>query len=77
MTELIVRFAPGATEDEARSLALSLGATVRRRMRSDPGEVLLLLKMDPKTVADVEARLTAHPKVAAVEPNHGGFQALD
>jgi hypothetical protein len=72
--ELMVTFRPGVSEDAARSVAAAAGATVRRRMRTDgPEEVLLLVKVPTGQLSAVESGLGSHPDVVAVERNHGGF----
>jgi hypothetical protein len=75
--ELIVRFRRGVPEDDARTLAATVGATVRRRMRADHAdEIMLLLRVPPGALAAAEARLQADARVAATERNVGGFGAL-
>lgn len=72
--ELMVTFRGGVSEDSARAVVGAAGATVRRRMRGDgPEEVLLLVKCPVGQLSAVEAGLGSHPDVAAVERNHGGF----
>lgn len=72
--ELIVRFKQGVPENIARAAATSAGATVRRRMRTDfPNEVMLLVRADASSLAAVEAKLKAYPSVLTTEPNGEGF----
>jgi hypothetical protein len=72
--ELMVRFRMGVSEDIARAAVRSAGATVRRRMRTDfPNEVLLLVKVEPGKMGEVEERMKALPSVVSTEQNQGGF----
>ena len=71
--ELIVKFAPGVSEDDARSAAEGAGAKVRRRMRTDSAdEVMLLIKIDGDVDA-VKAKLDGRDDVEHTEVNEGGF----
>ncbi|MBI2375735.1 MAG: hypothetical protein HYV07_17195 [Deltaproteobacteria bacterium] len=67
--EVIVEFVPGTSEDNARKLVTSLGAAVRRRMRSDGGTVLLLVRLDGAT----KEQLARASIVARTEPNDGSY----
>jgi hypothetical protein len=70
--ELIVHFRPGLSEDEARALAESSGAKVRRRMRTDHAdEVMLLLRS--ADVKALKATLDGSKDVLYTELNEGGF----
>ena len=72
--ELMVMFRAGVTEDAARAVVAAAGATVRRRMRTDgPDEVLLLVKVPTGQLSAVESGLGSHPDVLSTERNHGGF----
>lgn len=72
--ELIVEFNKGVSEDDARALAASLGAKVRRRMRTDhEDDVTLLIKVDADQVDTVERSLSAKSSVARTERNLGGY----
>jgi hypothetical protein len=73
MKELIVKFVRGVSEDDARSVAEDAGAKVRRRMRADSeDEVMLLLKIDGD-VNKVKAALDRRDDVEHTEINEGGF----
>jgi hypothetical protein len=75
--ELIVRFARGVDEDDARGVAERAGATVRRRMRGDHAdEVTLLLRLPAEDLRAARASLASDPRVTHVEANDGGFRAL-
>ncbi len=75
-SELIVKFVRGVSEDDARSTAERAGGTVRRRMRGDhDDEVMLLLKIDGD-VASVKAKLDGRDDVVHTEINEGGFGVL-
>lgn len=71
--ELIVAFTAGVDEDTARAAVEAAGGKVRRRMRTDgPDEVMLLVKA-PEGLDALEAAMQGHPKVARTERNQGGF----
>ena len=73
MKELIVKFIRGVSEDDARSAAEDAGAKVRRRMRADAeDEVMLLLKIDGD-LKKVKAALDQRDDVEHTEINEGGF----
>jgi hypothetical protein len=73
MTEFIIAFHPGISEDVGRSIVTSLGGQTRRRMRSDgPDEVQLLARFE----TDPSDALARRSEVAWSEPNHGGFEPL-
>ena len=73
MKELIVKFAAGVSEDDARSAAEEAGAQVRRRMRTDEAEeVMLLLKIDGN-LDKVKAKLEGRDDVEYTEINEGGY----
>lgn len=72
--ELIVKFKSGVSEDDARNTAAGAGATVRRRMRTDgPDEVMLLLRVPEGALDKVEKAMKAHAQVELTERNQGGF----
>jgi hypothetical protein len=71
--ELIVKFVRGVSEDDARSTAEGAGAKVRRRMRSDAeDEVMLLVKIEGD-LDSVKAKLDRHDQVEHTEINEGGY----
>ncbi len=73
MKELIVKFAAGVSEDDARSAAEDAGGKVRRRMRTDEAdEVMLLLKIDGD-LNKVKAKLEGRDDVEYTEINEGGY----
>lgn len=73
--ELIVKFKSGITEAVARAAVKGAGASVRRRMRTDtPNEVMLLVKFDGDAKA-VEAKFKSYPSVLSTEVNQDGFSA--
>jgi hypothetical protein len=74
--ELIVEFKPGVSEDEARDVALDAGAKVRRRMKSDPDKVLLLIKIDAAAFAGTEKKIAGHRLVVRTEHNDPNFEAM-
>lgn len=73
--ELIVKFRRGVAEDDARASIAAAGASVRRRMRSDgEDEVMLLVRVGDRA-GEVKKILGADDRVAETEDNQGGFQA--
>ena len=71
--ELIVKFIRGVSEDDARTAAEGCGAKVRRRMRTDEeDEVMLLVKIDGDLEA-VRSKLDGRDDVEFTEVNEGGF----
>ncbi|MCC7380442.1 MAG: hypothetical protein IT384_01325 [Deltaproteobacteria bacterium] len=75
--ELIVEFVRGVSEDDARAISKRAGASVRRRMRTDHQDlVMLLLKIDAQRFADARAQLDRDQSVARTEPNPKSFSAL-
>jgi hypothetical protein len=71
--EIIVKFKHGISEAVARAAVSGAGATVRRRMRTDtPNEVMLLVKVDGE-VGAVEAKLKKYPSVLSTEINSGDY----
>jgi hypothetical protein len=71
--ELIVKFKHGISEAVARAAVKGAGASVRRRMRTDtPNEVMLLVKFDGE-IKDVEAKFKSYPSVLSTEVNQDGF----
>lgn len=74
ISELIVEFHRGVSEDDARALVLGAGCTVRRRMRSDSlAEVTLLVSVPEAEMSKVESKLQGARDVARTERNAGGF----
>jgi hypothetical protein len=72
--ELIVTFRRGVSEDIARAAVKGAGGSVRRRMRTDyPNEVQLLVRAQPGTLKDLDAKVKALPSVVSTEINQGGF----
>jgi hypothetical protein len=72
--ELIVEFLPGVAEDQARGAAAAAGATVRRKMQSDPDRVILLVKISADQLDAAERSLGQDSRVARTErndPNYG------
>jgi len=66
--EIMVRFAPGAAEDEARRALDGLGA---REVRQLPQVRVRLVKLPPGlTVEAAIERLQRNPNVLSAEPNH-------
>lgn len=75
--ELMVQFERGFAENEARTLMEAAGGRIRRRMRTDhEDEVMLLVKLPRDRVDVVEADLAKHPKVTLVERNSSDYRAL-
>lgn len=72
--ELIVRFKRGVTEDDARARVTRAGGKVRRRMRTDHAdEVMLLVRVEGGEIADLEARIRKDATVDFTEVNQSGF----
>jgi hypothetical protein len=70
--ELIVGFRRGVSEDSARSAVEGAGGKVRRRMRTDhDDEVMLLVKT--KDPAALQKSMQAHADVTHTEINSGDF----
>jgi hypothetical protein len=75
--ELMVGFRRGIAEDAARKVVERAGATVRRRMRTDSAdEVMLLIRVADGALEAVEKALGADPSVARTERNTGGFRPM-
>ncbi len=75
--ELMVQFTRGFSEEDARALLALSGGRIRRRMRTDHADQVMLLLELPKERADaVQGDLKAHPQVTLVERNSGDYQAL-
>lgn len=75
--ELMVQFERGFAEDDAKTLMSAAGGTIRRRMRTDhEDQVMLLVKIPRNRVDAVETDLGKHPSVTLVERNAGGYEAL-
>lgn len=74
--ELIVKFRRGVSEDDARTAAEQAGGKVRRRMRSDhDDEVMLLLRVDGD-LSRVKSALDDRDDVEMTEENKGGYGVL-
>lgn len=73
MTELIVRFRSGVPESMARRSLEDIGGFIRRRMRTDSTEELMLLARFDE---DAEEKVKALPSVAWVERNASGFRPM-
>lgn len=72
--ELIVEFHRGVTEDAARAAIAQVGATVRRKMRTDsPADVTLLVYVPTDRMAEIESKLRGTGDVLRTERNTGGF----
>lgn len=72
--ELMVQFERGFDENDARTLMGAAGGTIRRRMRTDHEDQVMLLVKIPRDRAEVvEGDLGKHPKVTLVERNADGF----
>jgi hypothetical protein len=75
--ELIVSFKRGVSEDDARQAVGRAGAEVRRRMRADHAdEVMLLVKIGTAALESVEEKLKREACVARTERNSGGFRPM-
>lgn len=75
--ELMVQFERGFAESEARTLMGAAGGTIRRRMRTDhDDQVMLLVKIPRDRIDAVETDLGKHPNVTLVERNQGGYGIL-
>lgn len=75
--ELMVKFERGFEEAEARALMEAADGHIRRRMRTDhEDEVMLLVKLPRARIDAIEADLAQHPKVTLVERNAGGYGIL-
>lgn len=75
--EIMVKFERGVPEEEARTLMGAAGGSIRRRMRADhEDEVMLLVRIPRTRVEVIERDLGKHPKVTLVERNEGGFGIL-
>ena len=72
--ELIIRFNRGVDEAAAQSVVAQLGGTVRRRMRTDhDDEVMLLVKVPADDARQRAQQAAGHPQVSMVEVNSDGF----
>ncbi len=75
--EIMVRFIRGMSEEDARTIMLAAGSTIRRRMRTDHKDEVQLLVQLPRAKADqIIIQLEAMPQVTLVEKNSGGFGIL-
>lgn len=74
IVELMVKFERGFEEEEAKALMQAAGGQIRRRMRTNhEDEVMLLVKLSAERIEAIEADLKKHPKVTLVERNQGGY----
>lgn len=72
--EIIVYFVAGTSEEAAKKVIAECGGTVRRRMRADtPEQVILLTKIPSDGRAAFQSVLDGHGAVRATEDNAGGF----
>lgn len=72
--ELMIQFKDGVDEATARSVVATLGGSVRRRMRTDDANQVMLLAQVPAPDIQRRAQQAAnHPQVARVEVNQGGY----
>ncbi len=72
--ELIIQFIRGVDETEAQAVVASFGGSVRRRMRTDhPDQVMLLARVPAGSVRRLAQQAAGHPKVETVEVNSDGF----
>ena len=72
--ELIIQFRRGVGESEARSVVAGLGGSVRRKMRTDhDDQVMLLARVPADDVRRRAQQAAGHPHVETVEVNSGGF----
>ena len=72
--ELIIEFRRGVDEASAKAVAASIGGSVRRRMRTDHSDqVMLLVRVPADNVQRLAQQATSHPHVSRVEVNQGGF----
>ena len=76
MSELIVKFVRGVSEDDARSAATDAGAKVRRRMRGDHDDEVTLLLACGDDVSAVKTKLDRRDDVELTEVNEGGYGIL-
>jgi hypothetical protein len=75
--ELIVEFERGVKEDDARAVATKVGATVRRRMRTDhDDQVMLLVRLEPDRFDRAKSDLSSDRRVRRVEDNRKDYGAL-
>jgi len=73
VNELIVHFRAGTDETTARASIEEMGGFIRRRMRADStDEVMLLVRFD----GEAEEKVKAHPRVDWVERNASGFRPM-
>ncbi|MEL7368094.1 MAG: hypothetical protein AAFN74_04210 [Myxococcota bacterium] len=73
--ELIIQFRRGVDEASAKSAVSALGGAVRRRMRTDhPDQVMLLAKFPADQIRRHAQEAANHPNVERVEVNSDGFE---
>ena len=72
--ELIIQFNRGVDESTARQVVNELGGSVRRKMRTDhEDQVMLLTRVPADEVRQKAQQAAGHPQVEMVEVNSGGF----
>ena len=72
--ELIVEFVRGTPETEARQVVAAHHADVRRRMRTDHADqVMLLVRVEARRLPEIERAIRSNDAVTRTEPNQGGF----
>ncbi len=72
--ELIIQFNRGVSDEDARSVVAGIGGTVRRNMRTDHADqVMLLARVPAADVRRLAQEASGHPQVARVEVNSDGF----
>ncbi|MEQ8280474.1 MAG: hypothetical protein RMA76_14160 [Deltaproteobacteria bacterium] len=72
LNEVIVGFRRGVAEETARAAVEARGGSVKRRMRTDhEDEVMLLVKVDD--TAALAKAMKSHADVTHVEINQDGF----
>ncbi len=72
--ELIIKFNSGVSEDDAQAAVKAAGATVRRKMRTDePEEIMLLVRVAHGGMEAVEKAMADDENVEMTERNQDGF----
>lgn len=75
--ELIVEFQPGVSEEDARTLVTGTGAKIRRRMKGDSDEhLMLLVRYDGSDAASGQSRLEKDKAVKRIEVNRKDYGIL-
>jgi hypothetical protein len=73
-SELMVAFRPGISEDEARRIVQAVGGNIRRRMRTDrDDEVMLLVKVDAAELDRADKALSKDESVLRTERNQSNY----